>query len=434
MPKQEVAFHPDPAALLSDPDCHLSVLLDGRSRHSWGDGTVIFADDPIDTLTLSASECELRPPVETLQDFLRQYREAGCGVFVALSYDLKHWIEDLPRRLVWPKSPILYAAAFDWRYVANRRHGGAVVSASTNKRLRWAVERFDRMGAENSGEFFLSEPVPQMSRDTYIAMIEKTKKYIRAGDIYQANMAQSFRFALDRADGANLFRQWTADFPTPYAAFVDGGEWALLSNSPECFLDIHGKTIGTFPIKGTRGIEPGQSVQELSAELASDPKELAEHVMIVDLERNDLGRICVTGSIHVPEMWKVCEFPMLIHMISEVCGEIREDVSFADILRATFPGGSITGAPKIRAMQIIEELEPCPRGFYTGSLGWIEPDGRTRFNIAIRTGYLDNDGLIFHAGGGIVADSIPQREYDETYAKSMSLFQVLTGPRTETTS
>ncbi len=426
MPKQEVAFLSDPATLLTGSECRRPALLDGRSPQSWGDGTVIFADDPIDTLVLNAGDCAATPPLRAVEDFVRQYSEENaCGVFLALSYDLKHWIEKHDRRHAWPSCPIVYAAAFDWAYRANRRHGWAQVRAGSEQRLEWALQRIEKRGREAPGSYALSPPRAQMRRDAYLAMIERTKEYIRAGDIYQANMAQCFRFDLERTDGVALFRRWTADFPTPYAAYVDGGAWSLLSNSPECFLDIRGRSIGTFPIKGTRGVDGGDSIDRLRAELASDPKELAEHVMIVDLERNDLGRICVTGSVQVPELQKVCEFPMLMHMISEVCGELRSDVGLADILGATFPGGSITGAPKIRAMEIIEELEPIARGFYTGSLGWIDPGGRARFNIAIRTGYLDDRGLSFHAGGGIVADSVPQREYDETRAKSMSLFRML---------
>lgn len=265
-----------------------------------------------------------------------------------------------------------------------------------------------------------------MPRADYRRIIEAVKDYIRAGDIYQANLAQAFHFDIRREHGAEVFDRWTSHYPTPYAAYVDGGDWSILCNSPECFLDLDGNRISTFPIKGTRAIAPDRSLGDLRTELASDPKELAEHLMIVDLERNDLGRLCQPGSVRVPVLQKVCEYPMLMHMVSEVTGRLRPDTRIADILAATFPGGSITGAPKIRAMQIIEELEPIARGFYTGSVGWISPGGSARFNIAIRSGILDDRGLSFHAGGGIVADSDPDTEYRETYSKLRTLFRVLT--------
>ncbi len=161
------------------------------------------------------------------------------------------------------------------------------------------------------------------------------------------------------------------------------------------------------------------------ADLAADPKERAEHVMIVDLERNDLGRICATGSIAVADLFAERAYPLLTHMESAVRGRLRPGTALADVLRAIFPGGSITGAPKVRAMQIIEELEPAARGFYTGAIGWSDADGRTTFNISIRTAVLDADGLCYWAGGGIVADSDPEREYAETNLKTEALVRAL---------
>ncbi len=444
MPTQEVAFLPNPATLLKRHPATRPVLLDGRTGESWGDGLVIFAERPTAVLEISASQCQ-DSPLQALQAFLDDHLGDGrsIGVAVVLSYDLKHAVERLGRRLPWPASPVLYAAAFAWAYSANRRTRRARVIADSREDLVRGLARVspdrDRQGRDGDGRdgggrarsdtngSILTAPRALMSRADYHRIIKSVKDYIRAGDIYQANIAQAFHFDMCREHGAEVFDRWTSLYPTPYAAFVDGGDWSILCNSPECFLEIDGNRISTFPIKGTRAIAANHSVGGLRTELASNPKELAEHLMIVDLERNDLGRLCRPGSVHVPTLQEVREFPMLMHMVSEVTGTLRRDARMADILAATFPGGSITGAPKIRAMQIIEELEPVPRGFYTGSIGWVSPGGRARFNIAIRSGVLDEHGLSFHAGGGIVADSDPDAEYRETYSKLQTLFRVLTG-------
>lgn len=431
MPKQEVAFVPTPATLLSNQRAARSVLLDGDGGRSWGDGSTIFSANPVETLEIGADCGADADPLEALQRFVQHHLDNGCaGVAVALAYDLKHWIERLDRRLPWPSSPVVYAAAFDWAYVADRVERSATLVAGDDRALARgkdvvrSASRSDVVGGMSPLEASMTKPV-------YVEMVERVKQYIAAGDIYQANMSQSFRCGMRPGDAPALFERWTARFPTPFAAYIDGGKWALLSNSPECLLDVRGDRISTFPIKGTRSIVEGDDIEAISRELAEDPKERAEHIMIVDLERNDLGRVCVPGSVFVPEMQVAREFPMLVHMVSEVSGTLRREVGIADILRATFPGGSITGAPKVRAMEIIEELEPVPRGFYTGSIGWIEPGGRARFNIAIRTAQVDSEGLSFHAGGGIVTDSDPDREYEETFAKSRSLFRILSeaGPR-----
>jgi para-aminobenzoate synthetase component I len=213
----------------------------------------------------------------------------------------------------------------------------------------------------------------------------------------------------------------------PFAAYIDGGDFALVSNSPECFLTLDGDRLATFPIKGTRPRDAdARRDHATAAELQADPKEQAEHVMIVDLERNDLGRVCAIGTVRVDEFARVHSFPSLHHLVSKVSGRLATGTPLADVLRATFPGGSITGAPKIRAMEIIDELEPVSRSFYTGAVGFIGFDGRAVFNLAIRTAVATPTTFTYHAGGGIVADSVPAREYDETLLKARAFFAALT--------
>jgi len=225
---------------------------------------------------------------------------------------------------------------------------------------------------------------------------------------------------------AALFAAMQQAHAVPFAAYVDGGDFVLVSNSPECFFSLHDDTVATFPVKGTRprGAER-RTDEELATALATDPKERAEHVMIVDLERNDLGRVCRTGSVRVEAFTRVQQFPSLHHLVSKVTGRLRAGVSLGELLRAMFPGGSITGAPKIRAMEIIDAVEPVSRSFYTGAIGFIAPQGDAIFNIAIRTAMVTQRTMTYHAGGGIVADSVPSREYEETLLKSQPFFAAL---------
>ena len=204
------------------------------------------------------------------------------------------------------------------------------------------------------------------------------------------------------------------------------GAAQILSSSPECFLNIHGRRVVTRPIKGTRPRENGAGADKrVAQELLASPKDNAELVMITDLERNDLGRVCEFGTVRVTELVRVEPYATVLHLVSTVEGQLRRDVSHVDCVRAGFPGGSITGAPKIRAMQIIDELEPHARGVYTGAIGFLGFNDVTHLNVAIRTIVYQDGRLTFHAGGGIVADSEPDAEYDETLVKARGMLNAI---------
>ncbi|HEY5811134.1 MAG TPA: anthranilate synthase component I family protein, partial [Terrimicrobiaceae bacterium] len=210
--------------------------------------------------------------------------------------------------------------------------------------------------------------------------------------------------------------------PAPYAAFLDLGGTQIASASPECFLRLSGRRIVTRPIKGTRPRRADAQLDQRNAyDLITSAKEVAELVMITDLERNDLGRVCEYGTVTVPELLKLESYEQVHHLVSTVTGTLREDVSHVAALRACFPGGSISGAPKKRALEIISELEPHPRGIYTGAIGYFGYNGESQFSIAIRTAIFENGRASFHAGAGIVADSIPEREWQETLDKASGL-------------
>jgi anthranilate/para-aminobenzoate synthase component I len=258
--------------------------------------------------------------------------------------------------------------------------------------------------------------------------VRRILDYLQAGDAYQVNLSRRLRARFEAGDPLALAAALRARAPAPHAAFIADadGRGALIGNSPERFLSLDPDgVIETRPIKGTRprGGSPAAD-RAAVAELLASPKDRAEHVMIVDLERNDLGRICRTGSVEVVSLAQAVALPTVHHLVSTVRGVLRPDVGLATLLRATFPGGSITGAPKRRAMQIIDELEPSARGAYTGATGWLGAAGDLDLAIAIRTAVVRDGALALSVGAGIVADSTPEGELAETEVKARA-FEIL---------
>ncbi len=265
------------------------------------------------------------------------------------------------------------------------------------------------------------------SRAAYEAAVQRVIDYIHAGDIFQANLAQRFRADLpEDLSPFDLYRRLRDLNPAPFAAFMRFGDSVLASSSPERFLQVHEGRVETRPIKGTlpRGRDPLTDAA-FAARLRASEKDRAENVMIVDLLRNDLSRVCEDASVEVPELCTLEGFATVFHLVSTVTGRLRPGKTAVDLLQAAFPGGSITGAPKIRAMEIIAELEPTRRGPYCGSVGYIGFDGTMDSNIVIRTFAIHRGTVTFQAGGGIVADSEPAVEYEETLAKARALMAAL---------
>jgi anthranilate synthase component 1 len=264
----------------------------------------------------------------------------------------------------------------------------------------------------------------------FLAQVRTAKEHIAAGDIYQANLSRAWRIQLaHESDATRVYGALRAANPAPFAARVKWREFSILSSSPERLLSITGRDISTRPIAGTRARqvkkEGGSDHQDRldTAELVQHPKERAEHIMLIDLERNDLGRVCEAGSVVVDEYMVTESYAHVHHIVSNVRGRLRADATAVDALRALFPGGTITGCPKVRCMQIIAELEGAGRGAYTGSLGWLGRDGDADFNILIRTLTQRGTQIELRAGAGIVADSVPERELEETRAKARGLLR-----------
>ena len=277
-------------------------------------------------------------------------------------------------------------------------------------------------GGEGKGE---GAVFSNISRPEFLAAVERAQRYIRAGDIYQVNLSQ--RLATSCAlTGWELFERLLAISPAPFAAYFDCGDFQIASSSPELFLRLSGSHITTRPIKGTRPRSSDATRDaQLAYELQTSAKELAELVMITDLLRNDLGKVCEFGSVQVPELARLERFAQVQHLVSTVEGRLRSDVTHFAALASCFPGGSITGAPKFRAMEIIDELEPLARGPYTGCHGYLGFNRESQLSISIRTALRKADRAYFHVGAGIVADSVPEAEYEETLAKARGFLSAL---------
>lgn len=266
-----------------------------------------------------------------------------------------------------------------------------------------------------------------LTKEEYCEAVRRAKEYIAAGDIYQVNLSQRFSADTDM-DAWSIYMALRDINPAQHAAFINAGGFQVISSSPESFLafDPRTRSVVTRPIKGTRPRSDDVSEDtRLAEELVGSEKDRAENIMIVDLERNDLGRVCDFGSVATTELFGIESHPTVHHLVSTVAGRLMEGKDAFDLLAASFPGGSITGAPKVRAMEIIEELEPVTRGVYTGCIGFIGSGGDMTLSIAIRTAVLRRGVVNFHVGGGIVADSDPEMEYQETLDKGKAFFEVL---------
>lgn len=268
----------------------------------------------------------------------------------------------------------------------------------------------------------LCEDVPQRFLDG----VARVHEYLRAGDVFQVNLSRAWQAEFAEAvDPGALYAALRAANPGPFAGLLAMPDWALLSSSPERLVSVRGRRVETRPIAGTRPRTPGDDDGARVRELIGHPKERAEHVMLIDLERNDLGRVCVPGSVHVDEIMAVESYAHVHHIVSNVSGTLRADATPGAVIRAVFPGGTITGCPKVRCMQIIAELEGEGRGAYTGALGYLDRSGDMDLNILIRSAWLQGRQLTFRAGAGLVVDSEAVAELAETRAKARGLLRAL---------
>src|SRR5690606_30161278 len=268
----------------------------------------------------------------------------------------------------------------------------------------------------------IEEDPPQL----YLDGVRRVLDYLAAGDVFQVNLSRGWRAGFDAdIDPAALFRQLRGNNPAPFAGIFRTVAGSVVSASPERLVAVQGSTVETRPIAGTSPRFTGDDDAQRIRELVGHPKERAEHVMLIDLERNDLGRVCAPGSVVVDELMTVESYAHVHHIVSNVRGRLRKEVTPGQAIAAVFPGGTITGCPKVRCMQIVAELEGVGRGAYTGAMGWLGRDGDMDLNILIRSAEVEGDALRFRTGAGIVIDSDPQRELEETRAKARGMLRAL---------
>jgi para-aminobenzoate synthetase component 1 len=368
------------------------------------------------------------------------------GCFGFWSYDLRHHVEprlphrhptelDLPQaHLGFHDSLVVFDHVLQKAFIVAtglRLDGSRSLDAAQRQVQFWQQILATPIAVSSHSSFSptsIEEPTSSLDEGGFVTAVQLAQKYIRAGDVYQVNLSR--RLAVDwPGRGQELFRRLLAVTPAPFAAYLDGGTFQLASSSPELFLRFSGRQVVTRPIKGTRprGTDAIRDAQ-LAYELQTSPKELAELLMITDLLRNDLGRICDYGSIHVPDLARLEQFPQVQHLVATIEGRLRPRLSHLEALAQCFPGGSVTGAPKIRAMEIIDELEPVGRGPYTGALGYLGFNGESQLSIVIRTAITTAGKAWFHTGAGIVADSSPEAEYAETTAKAGGFLLAVSTP------
>lgn len=382
-------------------------------------------------------------PLEELQNVLNKYKIKNKGKFPFnggavgyLSYDLARQIEDLPSDAIDDMQIEDIVMYF---------YHGTIVIDHILEKIYYSDYNIDGKG-QNRFDYILdkinkslnvikpevkynsnSKMVSNFTKNEYLNSIKKIKKYIKAGDIYQTNMTQRFCSKFD-GNAVGLYLKLRDKNPAPFSAYLDIDNVKILSSSPERFVKVKSRIITTRPIKGTmpRGITVEEDEKNKNI-LINSEKDKAELLMIVDLERNDLGRVSEIGSVKVKELFKLETYATVFHLVSTIEAKLRDDINFKKLIEGIFPGGSITGAPKIRAMEIIDELEPTQRNIYTGSLGYIDFAGDIDINIVIRTIVLKDEKAYIQLGGGIVSDSVEELEYEETLHKGKALFEVLEG-------
>lgn len=408
-----------PFALLRSSETGLHIIEGSKELYQAG--------DPLNLMKQWMSKWKTNTD-ETLPDF-------QGGAIGYISYDYARYIEKLPNLAKNDLMiPILYLLVFnEW-----------VVYDHENEQL-WlmAIESNDYNAAQilhqlkNDWTTFEEEIVQDeqictthsnklevsMTEKQFMEAVEKIREYIAQGDVFQVNLSVRQSRPIT-SDPLEIYKQLRTLNPSPYMAYMEMPEFQIVSGSPELLVKKKGNEVSTRPIAGTRSRgRNDQEDLELAKELIENEKERAEHVMLVDLERNDLGKVCQYGSVEVDEFMVIEKYSHVMHIVSNVRGQLAQDKDGYDLITSTFPGGTITGAPKVRTMEIIEELEPVQRGIYTGSIGWIGFDGNLELNIVIRT-LLAKDGIAhIQAGAGVVIDSNPKAEYKESLKKAAALWK-----------
>lgn len=445
--QQPLPYFPDSAQLFS-PHAHKpwAVLLDSTHPISGQGRFDIMSYDPDCTLacsghltTITTRDAQIiseEDPFLLLKWYLGDAKPSIAGLpfnggaIGYFAYDLARRIEKLPVIAEAAEQlPDMAVGIYRWAVIVDHLEQrswlvGYDLDQALIARLR---DQFSQLADEiTMGEFrVLDAPRANMTPEAYAEAFAKVKRYLKEGDCYQINLTQRFVSPCE-GDPWTAYQALRRINAAPFSAYLNLPDVQVLSSSPERFLKVTDRHIETKPIKGTRPRRPNaeQDRQQMSL-LANSEKDRAENVMIVDLLRNDIGKCCRKGSVNVPNLFAIESYATVHHLVSTVCGELADDQHALDLLRSCFPGGSITGAPKVRAMEIIEELEPHRRGIYCGAIGYIGFDGNMDSNIVIRTLVHNQGNIRFWVGGGIVNDSVEAEEYQECFDKAAALLKLL---------
>lgn len=403
-----------------------------------------------------------KPPLKKLKELLKSYKiEApeGFPPFLGgavgmISYDFVHYFEHLPRTAIDDlQMPDAHFLLIDTLIAFDHKHKKTLIIScpgasetgftlgllekDCNIYYDSACEKINKLykkiisASQTSLKSSKESKKPikiqhEMGKDDYVSIVKRTKEYIKAGDIFQANLSQRVSANIGNTEQWEIYKILSEINPSPFAAYLDMGDYQIASSSPERLLRFNRNTVETRPIAGTRprGAD-AKGDQKMRTDLLINEKERAEHLMLIDLERNDLGKISDYGSVVVDEFMITEDYSHVIHIVSNIKGTAAKGKNCFDAIRAVFPGGTITGVPKVRCMEIIDELEPVTRGPYTGSLGYLSFTGAMDLNIIIRTFVIKNGVVYVQAGAGIVADSEPEKEYFETLKKAEALIRTL---------
>jgi len=394
---------------------------------------IVTAKDGEVTLQNMESDEEVRievtDPLDIVKEVLgrnlhyKRFRFTG-GAVGYISYDAIRYWEKLPGITIDDlRFPDLQMGVYDDGVIFDHIHRETFYFFRDEDRsdelVKLAKEPYD------PGSLSFTSPKINIAKDRYEELVERAKAYIASGDVFQVVLSKRYDFKAE-GDLTKFYLALRMINPSPYMYFLKMGERKIIGSSPEMLVKVDKRTVETFPIAGTRPrAEEPTKTRALAKDLLLDPKERAEHVMLVDLARNDVGKVSRFGSVHVPEFMRVHQYSHVQHMVSRVVGRLREDCDCYDALKAVFPAGTVSGAPKVRAMEIIEESEPTKRGPYAGAVGYFSYNGNADFAITIRTLVADGNRCSIQAGGGIVADSIPEREWFETEHKASALMKAL---------
>jgi para-aminobenzoate synthetase component I len=459
--KHELTYHHDSAHLF---ECVAhepwAMFLDsgqaidpstGKPGSQYGQYDILVAK-PIATLVTQGEQTIIREgevehtseedPFALLNKLLSRYKTDDIGVPFAggamgyFSYDLGRRLEKISDKNQAEDIPEMMVGIYDWAVIVDHRRKRSLLishgfSEHTRESWRDLCLMFEASPAPLETSFVVtSNTKANFSEESYQKAFKQVKAYIQSGDCYQVNLAQRFHAETD-GDSWIAYKKLREISPAPFMAYMQLPHhskdcFQVLSNSPERFVQVVGDHVETRPIKGTRP-RSDDAVKDsaYAQELKNSIKDQAENLMIVDLLRNDIGKNCETGSVKVEKLFQLQSFANVHHLVSIISAKLNEQSTVIDLLKGCFPGGSITGAPKVRAMQIIEELEPNRRGIYCGSIGYIGFNGKMDTNIAIRTAVISKKQLSYYAGGGIVADSNGEKEYLETLDKASTMIKLL---------